>query len=527
MPFTVFQAGNTLRTVNTDGGLSAALTLPNGVSLNVNAQPRFARFQRYVVMVNTPTRPLTIDSSGVVRLLTPAPPSTAVTLANGSAGSLTGVYKALQTYKLLDSLGNVISESDFGPVMASGFSVNNRMLRATFPINSDTVSATQLYRTTTGPGGVYFPWKLVSGNSSTSAEDAVPDTGLGIVAAPELGTAPDLTLVAEFGGRLYGVERSQPDYLRYTTAGTMYGWNAQNTVLIPRVGSDSAGITALIPRRAALGVARHNTTVQVTGTVRANITPLIVNGGEQVGCVSQESVRVHNDVAYWLGRDGVYSWDSGGVRCITDGIISGWFNTDTYFNRSMFWRAFAEIDPGKNTYNLFLASAGVSVHDRWISLDIPTGRWFGPHLTDAFSPSCALWVAGRNQLPFFMVGSREGYISQTTETRADWGLYPINARASVRTETMGEPEQEKYFGELSVHVKPQTGGTLTITPELGSVDETAPTAAMTAPLTQGKTRVGRIGTGNAMVMDFQNAELNVDAAIYGYEVNPVNPIGQR
>ena len=71
MPFTLFQAGNTLKSVNTDGGLSSALTLPTGVILNTNLQPRFARFKQYVVMVNTPSRPLSIDVNGVVRPLTP------------------------------------------------------------------------------------------------------------------------------------------------------------------------------------------------------------------------------------------------------------------------------------------------------------------------------------------------------------------------------------------------------------------------------------------------------------------------
>jgi hypothetical protein len=105
--------------------------------------------------------------------------------------------------------------------------------------------------------------------------------------------------------------------------------------------------------------------------------------------------------------------------------------------------------------------------------------------------------------------------------------FPIDAQATMRSDESGEPEQEKYYGELSVHVDAQATGTLTITPELGSVDETTATAAMTAPLTQARTRVNRIGTGNTMVLNIANAELNVDAAIYGYEIDPVNEVGRR
>lgn len=526
MPFTLVQASNTLRTVNTDGGLSpTALTLPLGISLATNVQPRFARYGRYVIVVNTPSRPLSVDVNGVVRPLTPLPPGSAVVLSAGAAGTLSGTYLSLQTYKLLDSLGNTISESDYGPAMAAPFTINSKKLHATFPLSAESVSANQIYRTATN-GGVYFSWAQ-SAAAVNFVENDLSDAAIGLLAAPELGSAPDLTLIAEFAGRLFGVERSQPDYLRYTTAGTMYGWNALNTVLIPRVGSDSAGITALIPRRAALGVSRHNTVVQVTGSQRSNILPTIVNGGEQAGCVSQESVAVHLDVAYWLGRDGVYRWDSEGIRCVTDGLVRTWFTQDTYFNRSMFWRAFACIDPETNTYNLFLASRGSAVHDRWVSMDLNTGAWFGPHKTDAFQPTCALWVAGRNQQPFYMVGSREGFLSQTQDPRNDWDLLPIAARATMRSDELESPEQEKYYGELSVHVEAQNAGTLTITPSLGSVDEVTATAPMTADLTQARTRVGRVGNGNSMVMDFQNAELNVDVALYEYEIDPVNEIGRR
>ncbi len=253
----------------------------------------------------------------------------------------------------------------------------------------------------------------------------------------------------------------------------------------------------------------------------------IVNGGEGVGSVSQEAAKVYNDIGYFLSHDGVYKWDSEGITCVTNGLVRTWFTTDTYFNRSMFWRATAEIDSVAKKYYLFLASRGSDVLDRWVEMDLLTGSWYGPHKTDAFTPSCTLLVAGRNQKPYYMVGSREGYISQPQEARNDWGLFPIDFQVTMRGEEMEDPEQVKYFGELSVHVEPQDSGTLTITPALGDVDETTATAAMTADLTQARTRVGRVGSGNSMVLDFTNSELDVDVALYGYEVDPVNPVGRR
>ncbi len=527
MPFTLMQTGNMLKSVNTDGGLSSALTLPTGVILATNVQPRFARFKKYVVVVNTPSRPLSVDVDGVVRPLTPNAPSAAVALTAGAAGTLSGTYLSLQTYKILDSLGNIISESDYGPAMTTAFSITSKKLHAAFAVSGESsVSATQLYRTTT-LGAVYFPWTLVNDNSTTSVENDVSDAALGLVSAPELGPAPDLTLIAEFGGRLWGVTRTDVDSLRYTTAGTMYGWSTLNTLLIPHVGSDGAGITALIPRRAALGVSRRNTFVQVTGSQRTNIQPVIVNGGENVGCVSQESVVVFKDVAYFLSMDGVYQWDSNGITCLSDGRTRSWFTTDDTFNRSMYWRAFSEFDPIAKKYRLFLASKGSAVIDRWVEYDILNGTWWGPHETTAFTPSSAFLVAGRNQQLYPMIGSRDGYLSQDQEAKNDWGIYPIEFDVKTRSMQGDDPEQTRYHGELSVFHKIQTAGDLTVTPSLGPLGEETDQTAFASDMTRGRRRLGRIGVGESVALEFENAVIDQDVVLEGFEIDPVDNVGRR
>ncbi len=527
MPFTLMQVGNMLKSVNTDGGLSSALDLPNGVTLATNLQPRFARFKKYIIVVNSPSRPLSIGTDGVVRPLTPSPPSIPVVLSNGITGTLTGNYLSLQTYKVLDSNGNVVSESDYGPSMAAYFTIVNKKLHAAFPLSPDsTVNATQLYRTTTN-GATYFPWTLVQGNSTPNAENDIADASLGLIAGPELGSAPDLTLIAEFGGRMWGVAREDVDSLRYTSAGTMYAWSTLNTLLIPHVGSDGAGITALIPRRAALGVTRRNVFVQVTGTQRTNITPVIVNGGENVGCVSQESVVVFNDVAYFLSQDGVYQWDSSGISCISDGRVRSWFTTDDTFNRSMFWRAFSEFDPIGKKYRLFLANKGSGQIDRWVEYDIIRGTWWGPHETQAFTPSSAFLVAGRNQQLYPMIGSREGYLSQDQEARNDWGLFPVELDVATRTMSGDDPEQTKYHGELSVFHKAQESGELTVTPSLGPIDEEVAQTPFTSDMTRGRRRLGRIGVGESVSLRFENDIIDQDVILEGFVIDPVDGAGRR
>jgi len=526
MPFTLLQVGGSLKSVNTDGGLSSALTLPSGVTLATNRQPRFARFNRYVAVVNTPSRPLIVGVDGTVYPMTPTAPSTAVALSAGAAGSLSGTYLSLQTYEILDSLGNVITSSDYGPSMTAAFTVTAQKLHAAFSVSAESlVNNNRLFRTTTN-GATYFPWASTGNNTSTSVENDTSDASLGEVEAGALGPAPDLTLIAEFGGRFWGVDRDAIDDLRYTEAGKLYAWSALNTLKIPHVGADDAGITALIPRRAALGVARRDVFNQVTGTQRTNIQPTIVNGGEQTGCVSQESVVVFNDVAYFLSRDGVYKWDSDGIKCITNGRVRSWFAKDGYFNRSMFWRAFAQLDPIAMEYRLFLASRGSAVIDRWVAYNLLTDSWYGPHLTSVFSPTCAIHVAGRNQQPFFMIGSQEGFLSQDQEARNDWGIAGI-ALDVQSTDFDANPDLDKYYGELSVMGKAQAAGTLTVTPSLGESGSEVAQTPFDAPLTASRSRLGRIGVGKSMELEFQNDVINQDVALFGFEVDPVTVVGKR
>jgi hypothetical protein len=529
MPFTLLQVGNSLKSVNATGALSDALSLPSGITLASNRVPRFARFKGYVVVVNTPSRPLLVSDAGLVFPLTPNKPGTAVALTGPNAGSLSGTYLALQTYVIKDALGNIITESDFGPDMSAAVAITSKKLLATYEASNETgigALGTRLYRTAT-LGSTYFPWVDNMANTTTSESD-LADAELSSVEADERGTAPDLTLIAEYAGRLWGVDRDNIDDLRYTQAGTAYGWSALNTLRIPHYGDDEAGIVALIPRRNALGAARRGVFTAVTGSQRTNFKPTVVNGGENQGVESQESVIVWRDVAYFLAQDGVYKWDDSGIGSISDQRVRGWFTTDDYFNRSMFWRAFAQFDPLRLKYRLFLAGAGSETINRWVEYDLITGAWFGPHLTSAFDPSCAVLVAGTDQKPHFMIGSLQGHLSQESDsTKNDWGTHAIALSAKTREHQGGDPERETYFGELTVHCKPVSGGALSVTPYTGDAGATSATAAFTASLTYGRARLGRIGVTSSMQIQFDHEIMDEDSVIYGYTVDPVHPVGRR
>ncbi len=537
MAFTLIQSGTNYYALNTDGGMATSsgvpvpLTLPSGVTLANNRIPRFARSTNFVVGVNTPTKPLSIDNNGNVRPLTPAPPSNPATLSGASGGTLTGTFAVKYTFVILDANNNVVSESDFSPTSQYATIAGQYLLASNLSVSNETISARQLYRTTDN-GAVFFPWITLNGNTATSIADDMSDASIGLVAAPSLGSAPDLVLCKEWGGRLFGVGRNDGDNLRWTEAGTLYAWNGLNTLPIPHVGDDRFGIMALAPRRDSLGVGRRNTLVQIPSDPNGNFRPITI--AEQCGIISQESVVVYLDAAFFLWYDGVYQWDANGLACPSDvGQVRSWFATDNYFNRGMFSQAFAVLDVTNSMYRLFLCSAGSTTTDRYVELSLRTGKWFGPHRIDAFTPVSAFLVRGTNDQPYHMVGSLDGYLSQDTDLRTDWSLTPIALDVLSKKYTGGDPDRYSYFGSVSVLTEAQSTGSLMVTSTVGPLKSTGPSSSGTTvtpmkyDLTKDRQRLKRLGHGRTAQLRFQNSTLGNVVVIHGIDVPDVVDQGRR
>ena len=529
MAFNLVQAGDSLYSVNAAGGISSALTLPTGITLSKTRHPRFARFGRYVIVVNTPSRPISVDDKGTVRPLTPLAPTSTPVLAGETGGVLTGRYLAKQTFVFLDAVGNVIAESEFGPLPANSQLVTSQYLRMTnLSLSPDTsaISGTRLYRTTSGPGSAYFQWATVPGNTQTRFRDDLSDAALGLIAAPTLGSVPDLTLVATWQGRVWGVDRFNVDNVRYTEAGTSYAWSALNTLIIPHVGDDRFGITALVPRREVLGAGRQNRLVQLAGSTRANIRQVGVI--ENCGILSQESVVVYRDVVFFLWRDGVYQWDNDGLVCISDRAgVGAWFKSSNFFNPGVFSQAFAVFDPLHLRYRLFLCTPDSTVPNRWVEYSLKTGKFYGPHLTTAFAPTCAFRIRWNNDHIYPIIGSREGYLSWDIFDRTDWDMFSIPMRVTMAGHDGGDPDNEKYFGHLSVQTGKEAKGTLKITPYVGESDAEVAGEPMSYDLTQTRERLDRIGTGKSANLVFENNEVGQHVTILGYQIDPVYVTGKR
>lgn len=521
MPYTLLQAASSLQFMDTSGVLTT-LTLPTGVTIDSTKVPRFTIFGRYVVVVNSPTRPITVDADGIVRVLTPNPPGAPVTLSGPAGGSLTGTFIVWQSYITFDAFGRIISESPMGPPSIATAIAAKYLKAADIVLSSDTVSATRLYRSTTG-GSIPFLWIDVDGNTQTSIQDDLSDTLLGSVAAPTLGAPSRLSLIAEFRGRLWGVSLTDIDAVRYTEAELMYSWPSTNRIIIPKEGGDDRGVTAILARRESLAIGRQNKLVEIVGNDNDDFREVKLS--DETGVEASDSLAVHLDTCFFLGKDGIYSWDDSGVNNVSDGKVRSWFTTDTYFNRARFPYAVGRIDPLSGKYQLLLSATGSSNLDRWIEYDIKNRTFWGPHKTDDFTPTWITTLLDSSNLPVVAHASSSGFFYKEQATRTDGTATGIAFDVDGKFHDMQTPDITKFFGELSVMSKIQAAGTLTINSYVGGLDAAAG-AAISATMTLGRERLRRLGIGRFCKLNFQHSVAGQDVELFGYEI-PFHEIGRR
>ena len=523
MPYSIIQAGNDLQFLNSDGVLTT-LTLPTGVELSELTPPRWAIINRYVVLANTPNYPLTIDGEGTVRPLSPAAPVLAPTVAVGSAGSLSGTYSGITyTYIIKDSAGNLIAESGMSPASGSVTVTSDKIAVSGIGISPDTqVTGRRIYRPTTN-GTTLFKWFDLDGNVLTSFEDDLADAALPIVSAPTLGTAPRLTLIKEWRNRLWGVSEDKKDSLRYAEPDAWWAWPNTNEIKVPILGDSSRGIIGLMPRREALGVGKRDVIWQVTGQTPTDFR--VVKLAESIGIESQESLVIYRDTVWWLWKDGVYQWNSEGIKNISDGKVRSWFATDSYFNRDKFQNAFAIFDPTRLKYRLFLASAGSTTIDRWVEYDIETKTWWGPHKTGAFDPTCAFLLFDASDKVVPVTGSDDAYVWEPTSVATDHLSEGIETEVITKWHDGGAPDFEKHWGAISVLGKVQEAGEIAVSPTVGYLDATEQTP-MTYDMTLGRENLDRLGRGQLMKLRFAHSIYNEPVELYGVQI-PFNIFGQR
>lgn len=537
MAYLIAQGGSSLYKVDLATGVATALTLPTGVTLSTTRKPKFAVLNQWVVMTNSPTRNLAIDPEGTVRVLVPRPPTHGPTVAVGGGTGFTGAFQFAVSFVVKNSDGELLMESPLGPRSSIFNSTDDDFALTDIATSLDSITARRLYRTLTDATDLFHVLDH-EGNVSEALLNATPDATLTLLPAlPSLvtppGTLPGIRFknIVEWKSRLWGVADTADlqDTVFISETNKVYAW--PNSLTAYPTGQDATGIVGFGCRRNQLGLLKRNGLWQISGSSSGtgiSVTNLAVSqiAFGKAGSLSPESIITINDRVYWLGNDGVYEWSDEGVRNITDDSVSPWFKTDTYFNRSRFPNAFAKYNELRNTYDLHLAPAGASVESRWISFNLTNRRWYGPHLTSAFTPTHATSLVDANGLPYAIVGGSNGIIYVANQaTFRDSTATAIDFDVDGPFHFGNAPDIEHYFGELSILSRIEGAGFLTITPTVGRLNASAGTAIL-HDLTKGRESLRRLGVGAGCQLNFRQPAVNEGVSIYGYEVE-THELGKR
>lgn len=522
MPFTLIQAGASLQFLSESGEITT-LTLPSGVTIDATKVPRFEVLNRRVIMVNSPNAPLFIDSSGNVGALSPPGPATAPTIAVGIIGSLNGTYSGVRyTFTTKNTDGDLIGESALSPASNSVTLTNDSLEISNIAVGPSGTTGRRIYRPTAG-GATLFKLIDIDNNTTTSILDNTPDSALSIISAPSLGAAPNLYLVKEWKGRLWGVGSEEVDSLRYSQADAPWAWPTLNQINIPIVGGDERGVLGFMVRKEFLGVGKRDVIWYVTGNTPTDFR--LVKLTNTVGIESQESVANFQDTIWWLWKDGVYQWDAEGVRNVSEGKVKSWFTTDEYFNRDKFQNAFAQFDTVRMKYRLFLASAGSEVIDRWVEYDIVDRTWWGPHKTAAFDPTCSFPIFDASDKIFMVVGSDDGYLWKERTEATDHLATGIKIDVMSKWHDAGDVDANKHWGRPVIMGKAQAAGVVSFIPYVGYTDAEAQ-EPMFWHMVEGHQTLDRMGQGMLMRFRLTHDTYNEPVQIHGIEL-PFNIFGNR
>ena len=549
--FYLVHAGTSLQVVSETGTLFTTITLPAGVTLVDTLPARFAVLTQQVVVANAVSVNIWIDPTDFsARILgIPAPVDAGVASAGG-AGLLTGAYAYVYTFTQKIS-GVLVNESPPSP-MSNTVTLADDELAGTIDVSTEAdVTGRRIYRTAAG-GTDYFMSIDVDDNTSTSFVDNTTDEALADEPLDTTrGNAPGgtdgsnrLYLLVEWKDYLWGVcsDADQVDNVYYTDLDQIYAWSLFNLFPATPKGADAFGVTGFIPRRDALGVGKRDRLIKITGSSDADFQVLTVY--VNVSLISQDSVVVVRDAAYFLGSDGVYRWDDTGVSCISRPKVDPWFTTSLVFDRTQFASAFAGWNPLTNGYRLNLVPTGGSAPTAWVEYAIDTDSWFGPHGTAAFAPSCRALLRADDAVLRPAMGGADGFLyleNQAGGADVDGpllGTHAIAANVQLRwiAGSEGDLDATHYFGRVVVLARVEApgttltlGGTLGVPPTAGLPTPVlnAVVLPLTADLTQGRQVLGRIGVGNALSLTIAQATVGQQFLVYGLQFLETFVVGIR
>lgn len=192
------------------------------------------QYQDHMFIGNGAVGPYKYNGVAFTRHGVPAP-SSIPTVASNAAGPLTGGYRYKITY-----VNSALAEGNPTSNTVT-FTAAAAVLRLTsIPVapQSFGVSARRIYRTTAG-GSTYKRVTELSDNVTTTYDDSIADSALGVEAPSDNGEPPIYSLCVYHQNRLFVNDVSNPNYVWYSEIGEPFTFKATS---FRRIGDDAGDI---------------------------------------------------------------------------------------------------------------------------------------------------------------------------------------------------------------------------------------------------------------------------------------------
>lgn len=520
-PLYLVHTGTSLYRVTT-AGVATAVTLPSGVTLSSTRAARFARLGNNIVISHAPSQNIVFDvDDNTTRKLNLTGPTGAPSATVGAAGNLTGVYRWRYTYAIVDSDDNILAESE--PSDASDpLTMTADQANLTLVNSSDSdVNAKIIYRTTNG--GVEYFEATRTDETTTIVIDDKSDYDLALLPIwvnrdnpPGSDSTDYFRLMTVYKNRIFASPNVDKDQIWYCDDRKITSWSQEQVFYAHPAGEDNEGVTAYMPRRNELIIAKRRRLLKLRGDGPASVpgsSPYIlepiISG---IGCIAPLSAIVVRDECYFLAEDGFYKYN-GTLTNLSHTTVHPWFNTDDYFNRSRFDVAVAVYNAKYDTIELHLPSVGVELPNRWVSFDCETGAWYGSHKTDAFTPTTAAEVENTVGTTTPLLGASNGslYLQNAATSNDDDIAIDFDVTFSPIHANMSE--FVKVWRQPTVINKVESVGTLDIYMTAGTL-ETPVGPPQSVSLQQGRTRLSHPGVGQFLTVRLHQNTLNQPVTIY-------------
>lgn len=545
--FTIAQAGDAYKILDTDGSVYTTLVLPTGVTVDSTKRSQFHSIGGKLVITGAPSLNLWVNPLDFsVRPLGVLPPPSPPTIAAGASTGLTGAYYAAYSY-IVAIDGLVVQESPLSPISSQVVLADDDINWTNLvPSTEAHVTGYRLYRTVAGGDpSVMFLAQEVGNQSVTSyTGDNVLDAALDLLPSPLVGNAPGgttpgtrLQCCIEWNNRLWGVadDDALRHYVYYTEVGSPFAWLATNRLPIPIGGEDEFGVIGFLRRRDMLVAGKRRRFCAITGGGAGDFE--VATLAEGPGMVARDSAVVIDDIGYCLGLGDVWSVGPEGVKSESRDKVNTWYQTDLQYNIRAFPLAMGGYNPITETYDLHAQFAGDGPVDvglgAWSSLLTGSKEWTGAHTTLAHT-TCARGTRfdANGQLQPVQ-GGTDGYIYDMNREEAydASGAAPstpvgIPIHWISKLYAGGDPDLFCVFGQPTLHQRAQGSGAgyFQVYAYCGPYDDRimfgipVPNRwAIDVPLSLNRVKLPRVGHGQVAMLVFRhNTELDANGATAGY-----------